>query len=309
MFKVAEKTELNQISLTGIRALVLIGLLIVRPRSLEEIRNTFIDLQIMEPTHSDDILRIDLNTIKLMGCEVSRSSAKTDYKYVLTKHPFALKIPKEELLALKKVYNLIKQKLDLETLIEFHEMFNRIASHIYDEESKEAIYGISVLRYFDLDYIKTLMLDCRNNNTLDLEYKKVISKNSTKKQIVAQKLVHNNDKIYLYGYDLDKKEHTVLNLRGIETIYSHKVTERNIEIKQFEIKFVLRRTNENILDKTEAIIDRTEDGLLVKGIYHNEFLAMQRVLSFGAKCTVLEPLVFRNKIIEKIKEMRKVYEC
>ena len=37
MFKTAEKTGLNQISLTGLRALVFIGLLIVKPRSLEEI--------------------------------------------------------------------------------------------------------------------------------------------------------------------------------------------------------------------------------------------------------------------------------
>ena len=41
MFKVAEKTDLNQISLTGIRALIFIGLLMNRPRSLEEIKRAF----------------------------------------------------------------------------------------------------------------------------------------------------------------------------------------------------------------------------------------------------------------------------
>ena len=42
MFKPADKTELNQISLTGMRAIVLIGLLIEAPRTLEEIREKFI---------------------------------------------------------------------------------------------------------------------------------------------------------------------------------------------------------------------------------------------------------------------------
>ena len=55
------KTDLNQISLTGVRALALIGLLIIAPRSLEEIRKSFINMHIMDNNHSDDILRIDLN--------------------------------------------------------------------------------------------------------------------------------------------------------------------------------------------------------------------------------------------------------
>ena len=45
MFKISEKTELNQISLTGIRALIFMGLLITKPCSLEEIRKTLIDLK------------------------------------------------------------------------------------------------------------------------------------------------------------------------------------------------------------------------------------------------------------------------
>ena len=68
MFKLLEDTELNQISLTGTRSLVLVGLLMKAPRSLEEIRKAFIELKIMEPEHSDDILRIDLNTLRTMGC-------------------------------------------------------------------------------------------------------------------------------------------------------------------------------------------------------------------------------------------------
>ena len=90
MFKTADKTELNQISLTGLRALVLIGLLIAKPRSFNEIRRAFIDLKIIDEKTSNDILRIDLNTIKLMGCDISRSSAKTDFRYILTKHPFSI---------------------------------------------------------------------------------------------------------------------------------------------------------------------------------------------------------------------------
>ena len=68
MLKLQEDVELRQISLTGTRALMLVGLLMKAPRSLEEIREAFIERKIMEPEHSDDILRIDLNTLRTMGC-------------------------------------------------------------------------------------------------------------------------------------------------------------------------------------------------------------------------------------------------
>ena len=47
MFKPADKTELNQISLTGMRAIVLIGLLIEATRTLEVIREKFKGINIL----------------------------------------------------------------------------------------------------------------------------------------------------------------------------------------------------------------------------------------------------------------------
>lgn len=76
MFKPADKSELNQVSRTGLRGIVLLGLLIEAPRSLKEIREIFTDLNIFEPEHSDDILRIDINTLKASGCEITKANAK-----------------------------------------------------------------------------------------------------------------------------------------------------------------------------------------------------------------------------------------
>mgnify|MGYP007069938683 CR=1 FL=1 len=61
MFNIADKEDLCQISMTGMRALILYGLLMESPHSLKEIRNRFIEYNLIEPKHSDDILRIDLN--------------------------------------------------------------------------------------------------------------------------------------------------------------------------------------------------------------------------------------------------------
>ena len=202
MFKIADKTELNQISLTGVRGIVLAGLLIMQPRSLEEIRKAFIELNIMENENSDDILRIDLNTLKIMGCEISRASAKTGFKYVLGKHPFAFKIDDEEIGLLKKAYNQAKTHTDMLGILSYDDLFRKIASRVCEEDKKEALLGISILKRYDIEMLKDLLLDCSQGRTLNLVYKKPSSTSEESKEVVAQKLVFQNDKVYLYGFDL-----------------------------------------------------------------------------------------------------------
>ena len=126
MFKIAKKEDLCQISLTGVRSLVLLGLLMQEPRSLEEIRAKFIEYNILDETHSNDILRIDLNTLRSIGCEISRAGKKTNYKYTLLKHPFDLKITNEEINLLKRVYNKIKNNLSINALIQYDKLFKKM---------------------------------------------------------------------------------------------------------------------------------------------------------------------------------------
>lgn len=309
MFKISEKTDLNQISITGLRALIFIGLLIVQPRSLEEIRKVLIELRIIEEKHSDDILRIDLNTIKLMGCQVSRPCPSTDHKYVLTKHPFDLKVPEEELIVLKRTYNYIKKDFDLTTALEYHQLFDKIAFHLCDEKSKEEILGISALKYYDYQMIVDLIEDCRLQRILDLKYYKPNTPQESRKQIIAQEIIYKNEKIYLHGHNLSNDKPIVLNLRRIKAILARKNQNQNYETKRTKIKFLLKNFNNVNLEMNEEIIEETCEGYIIEGAYHNEFLATQRILSFGSKCIVIAPSDFKDKIISKIKEMRDVYGC
>lgn len=308
MFKVAEKTELSQISLTGMRAIVMLGLLIVRPRSLDELREAFIELNIMERSHSDDILRIDMNTLKYMGCEISRACPKTDFKYVLTKHPFELKINPNEIVLLKRIYNKVKQTADLPLLIEFHELFNKIATFVFTEETKEALLGISILKYFDMALLKDLMLDCKHKRKLSLVYKKPTSKIPEFKNIVADSIEFKNDKIYLFGCDSRDERPTMLNVKRIRRVDFRDFKSSNIEPKTFKVLFHLKGFGIDEIEDSEKILSTDESGYIVEGSYYNDFIAAQRMLFFGVDCTVIEPLDFKNNIIQKLKEMRQNYD-
>ena len=307
MFNPAEKEDLNQISLTGIRAIAILAFLSEAPHSLSEIRKKFIDLNILDESSSDDILRIDLNTLRNMGCEISHANAKTDYKYVLIKHPFCFKITKEEISVLKKVYKRIKEEDNIELLIKYDKLFRKIADCTCDNDTKELLVGISALKHLNDDMVSDLLLDAKYGNVVSILYQKSSSKAESVKEIAVQKIVFKNDKFYIYGFDFDKNDSVVLNIKRVIKILGRKLKKEDVETNIFKVKFHLISFGIDSPEPEETIIQSDENGFIVEGAYYNEFLATQRILSLGSKCTVLEPVEFKNKIIKKLREMRAVY--
>lgn len=308
MFIPAEKLDVTQISLTGVRSLALMGLLIVAPRSFKEIKEKFIEMKILEKESSDDVLRIDLNTIKTMGCDVARPCASNGYKYIMLKHPYELEINEDDVKLLKRIYNKVKESVNLDILLNYHDLFKKLADNICDEKIKEQLLGISALKYYNIDELKQFYSDCENRKKIELIYKNTETRKESHKRIKAQKFVFKNNKLYLYGYDLDIENPTILHYKHIKKVISRNLDENKIPTREIVVTYKLKELAYNNLDENEVLLESNEEGLIIKGTYHNDFLAMQRVLSFGAKCIVIEPLDFRKKVIDKLKLMKGVYD-
>ena len=308
MFKTAKKEDLCQVSLTGIRSLVLLGLLIEKPCSLEEIRKKFIEYNIFEECHSDDILRIDLNTLRSIGCEISRADKKTGFKYKLLKHPFDLKITNAEIALFKRAYNKIKDSLTINQLIQYDNLLKKIANNVCDEKQKQDLYGISSIKRFNIETIKELEEDCKNKRTLKLIYKNPVSKKESEKDIAVEKVIYKNDKIYLLGFDLNLKENVMLHLNRIRKILSKDDSNNIYDKKTIIIKFKLLNFGISGLKDNEHIISgNLDEGFIIEGEYYNEFIALQRILSFGNNCIVIEPNNFKEKIIDSLKKIKEIY--
>jgi len=308
MLNTVKKEDLNQISLTGLRAIVLLNLLIIAPRSIEEIRTIMVEHKILDETSSNDILRIDINTLKAAGCEISRASKKTDYKYVLTEHPFSLNINDEQFKTVQKVYKKIEKDLSVEMLLEYYTLFKKISDFVYGCETKERLMGLSALKHFNVEFVENLLKDCKLKNILTIIYNNPTNRNIIPHEILAQQLVFKNNKLYLYGYNLKKQKPIVLNIKRILKILSRRKNNDETTTESTEVIFYLKKNCIHNLDENEEVIEKLEDNYLVKGKYHNEFLAIQRILSFGAGCKIVEPVELKNEIIKKLVEMRKVYE-
>ena len=307
MFKPIENIDLNQISLTATRAIVIIGLLMIKPRTLGEIRQALINYKIFDETKSDDILRIDINTIKAFGCEISRATKKNQYRYNLINHPFSLNLQEDEIKILKRVYKAVKETSDIEMLMDFDILFKKLSVYI-KPELREEFLGISVFKYYDIDLIKDLLVDCKKNRTIEILYYNPVNNTKYKKQIIAEKIVYRNDKLYLYAQDLNNGKSLMLLIKRIIEVLARKIHKDSINLQTFKVKFLLKDYEDEDISDVETILENKDGIALIEGNYHNDFIAMQRILYFGPKCTVLEPLEFRQKIIQKLKEMRNVYD-
>ena len=160
---------------------------------------------------------------------------------------------------------------------------------------------------YNIDFVKELLEDCEEKRVLTLIYKNPTAKEESQKDISAQKLVLQNDNIHLYGYDFDKKRSIVLNIKRIKSIITRYTGLGKIEAEIITVKFLLKNSGKEVLEENEQIIETTDDGIIVEGKYYNDFIAAQRILSFGANCIVYEPEDFKQDIIQKLKSMRRVY--
>lgn len=308
MFKIAESIDANQVSITGIRSIIIIGILSVMPRSFEELKGILYKYKLMDETSSDDILKVDLATIKYFGCEIESPNVKNGGKYVLKRHPFSINFSEEEIKVLKKAYSVIKQSGNIQLLLEYDYLFKKLSSFIFDEEIKEALLGISVLKRFDVNLIKELILDCAHKRFISFYYKTPIFFKENLREGVAQELTFNNGKLYLYIRDYERDVVLTYNVARIKTILSRKFVEEEVLSKYYKVLYYLKNSVMEEILENEKIVEYNENGFLIEGKYLNSYWAAQRIMNFGSRCKVVEPAEFKEMIVNKLEGTKRIYE-
>ena len=109
------------------------------PRSFEEIRERLVECGVANKYYSIDTIRIDLNTLKSIGCDIKKATKTNNYKYELVSHPFMIKISTRELSTLKKVYKKIAKIASPQLLLDYHYMLQKLSRIVEGENFKEQV--------------------------------------------------------------------------------------------------------------------------------------------------------------------------
>ena len=103
-FAKTQKVTYNLMSFTGFKSLLIFSLLIEGPKSYEDISNYLFNHPYLREKISIDTLRVYINSLKRIGCEVKRVRGEDKVsRYVITKHPFELKLTPEQIQMVIKV--------------------------------------------------------------------------------------------------------------------------------------------------------------------------------------------------------------
>ena len=307
MFKFDEQCNPRQISLTGVRAIVILALLNLKPCTFQEIKEFLINSNIVTREYSIDTIRIDLNTLKYVGCDISKATKKTNNMYILRSHPFQLTLDEDEVETLAKIYKNIYKNLSIERILEYDTLFEKLADVIQDEHIKEYLRGISVLKGLNKDLINELLSDAYKNTRLTIEYKPGASK-SVEYDITVEKLAFRSDKLYIYCYNHTINKRTFLNFSRLKKILARALRSETVNVDDVYVEFELKNSQNYSLEETEEIISKKGDVIQVRGAYYTDFIALQRMLSFGPDCIVISPDNFKEQIVAKLQSMRSQYD-
>lgn len=302
------KVTYNLMSFTAFKTLLIFSLLIEAPRSYEDIINYFQNHDFINEKISIDTIRVYINSLKRAGCIITKTKRAEGSKFVLQSHPFELTINDEQILALSKAYKAIAKTLDITELVLFEKFLRNISNNINNPKLADTLLNISIISGINLNLLEDLLACCRRKNQISLTYN---SPRSQKKvlEIICDKIGFENGKLYLYGTSLNYKQATYLSINRIICINEIKlIKDENIDIEELKIKYEIKTNSLELqLKEYEKLLSTEDSKTTIEACHSNKFMLIQRILSFGSACTVIEPKNFRAEIIETLKEMRAGY--
>ena len=305
-FLQSNKVTYNLMSFTAFKSLLLFSYLLEQPRSYEEIRDYFAQHEYLNETISIDTLRVYINSLERVGCEIVRGRKAEGSKYRIVKHPFELKFSDEQVKSIIKVYKMLLKTIDVEELLTLTKFFKKISVGVENDRLKHLLEEISPLNKINSDILFALIRACRKKDEITLNYKS--PRSGVKKiDLVADKLVVLNNKIYVNGKSPNyNNEASFLVSRIVE----QPVVKLERTINTADEKLVIGC---EIYDMqfaplhNEKIINRLENSMLVEITAANSFYAKQRILALGNDCKVLYPADFRDDLVSTLKRMKEAY--
>ncbi|MCX4275657.1 MAG: WYL domain-containing protein [Candidatus Gastranaerophilales bacterium] len=304
--------ELKQkASSTGFRVLFLLDLLLKAPLTKTDMVNELSKNPYVSNV-SKETVRLDLNTLKSAGFEIQNLGRGKDYKYKINWSPIKFGITKKELRVLSRTKDAVIKLSDPFYIIKLYKLFEKISKAVEDEN---AVFELLNFRYFlevDLQILNELYALTNRKKTVLLLYN---SPNSSTKEIPVKlkEIKYTGSKLHLIGTSEKYPDNTVLRVDNIVKII--KILSKKEEKELFQKKGV-RKTSYRInkeckntmnLLLEEKIIKETFSYIETEVKSDNDFMVIQRLLSFGEDLISIKNKDIKEKYLNMLQNMYEIY--
>lgn len=305
---IEKNNEKTWISITGFRTLLLLISLIEKPRDIDELVDIVKSHSITQKSISKDTVRLTINTLKAIGCEIERPKKSNGYKYELKKHPFILNLSKDDVDSLLLIRERISNELSWEKVLNLNTVYEKIfiltenPEHIRLEKDTRPLSGV------DINILQELASSKLDGRKVTLSY------NSPKFgiediSIVPQKLTYENSRLYLWCYSYKYKKTSILDVERIKRIKNVSLSKTSINTDSYDVEYEVFGSSAKTFcaEENEKILKKTQTSIRICAEVTNEFCFIQRLLLFGNEFKIISPYFFREKLINKIKLIQKGY--
>ena len=296
-------SNVKYICLTAYKALLLLKYLIVRPLNKQEIFEIFKNDEFITQPLSSENLRVMINSLKELGCKISRPNPKNDYKYELLENPFSLSLTKDEINLIRKFRKKPLGKKDWHDVLNINSLIDKINLAINDKNIKEHLENQKLLPEVDKKLIIDVQKCCENKSTVIFEY--LSGRKMSEFEMITSFLKYERDRLYVWGYSTKYKDFSYLRMDKIKSL---KVLDKSSEkiYNNYCIRYEMFNKNYNP-EENEIIIEEKENSLIIDCNIESKFYAIQKFLEMGCDCKIISPEPFKQEFLSTLKSLKEVY--
>ena len=304
----SQKQKNNWISITGYRTLLILKLLLQEGKTLDELVSLLKEDKLIQKTVSKDTVRIVINTLRKIGCEIPRPERSTDYKYRIVSHPFILSLSDNQIKSFLKLRDILCDSYDWEKILLINDLFEKLFSLTKNQEQIDSLVDDKLLGNIDRALLVELSNQKLINRKIIIEYKSV-KYGIENLSVIPKKIIYQNGKLYLVCFNFKYSHNSILNIERILKIKNVDLNEIYEDVGVYEVDYKLYgdslKTFE--LKENEEIIERNKDSIIIKARVMDEFLFVQRILLFGSDFEIISPDYFKEKLADKLKLLKRGY--
>ena len=307
--QVLSNTKKTWISLTGYRTLFVLKLIMEKPRTASEIIQFLRDNPNTRKSLSKDTLRITMNTLKSVGCKFSKPCKANEHKFSLLYHPFDLHIDDDEFNVLLRLRDNLSLELSYSDVFILNDMFEKIMALSNSEDKVAYVEETKALIGVDRNLVKEFEKVISAKKKVQIIYDS--PRNGEEAiDVIPKKITFENGTLYLFAYGFKYNENSLFNFSRIKKINTVYLSSEKKQNQSFEVVYKVLGSSFSTFEKTdnETIVSNENNELTIKALVDNEFWFVQRLLQFGTDFRIISPYSFREKLINKIKQIQKGYE-
>jgi predicted DNA-binding transcriptional regulator YafY len=299
--------EMHNINISAYRVLyILLALVQYRSLNMIELNRCLFENSAIRRIYNTETLTKYINTLREVGCDIPRSSSRTDYNYELRKHPFRLTLDEGEARVADQLLRSLSTSPDerlYQDYQDFLEWFSWFLEFQKPENSKNASKVTVLFPELEARRATRTMYRqyCRDAFTLQIKYLPEQADAAREILLEPHDVLEHGSRLFLLGLDVQTQEQVMLNIERIE--YCRQLPSKNKRpAPQTTVIFTLfdRLAKNYRLYPDEKVIYRGAAELQIKARVSRTDDFVNRLMKYGPLCEVISPNTLRENIKNRI---------